>query len=199
MATASLQRFLFALTFVLALATHAADKKEPAASAPDMQKMMAMWAKLNQPGEPHAEFQKSTGTWKAEEKHFHGPDSFTAKGSSTFKTILGGRYILQEYKSESPMGKFEGMGITGYDNIKKRYVMTWMDNMSTGIVMATGVKKDKATNFSSRQIGPDGKSSLVRMQMREVSADKMIFTMWSKANGEKKYAKTMEITYTRVK
>ena len=33
---------------------------------------------------------------------------------------------------------FKGTGIEGYDNGKKKFVGTWMDNMGTGIMMSEG-------------------------------------------------------------
>ena len=29
--------------------------------------------------------------------------------------------------------QFKGMGIEGYDNVKKKFVASWVDNMSTGV------------------------------------------------------------------
>ena len=33
---------------------------------------------------------------------------------------------------------FKGHGMEGYDNVKKKFVGTWMDNMGTGIMMSEG-------------------------------------------------------------
>jgi hypothetical protein len=32
---------------------------------------------------------------------------------------------------------FEGLGYTGYDNVKKQYFGTWIDSMSTGIMTSS--------------------------------------------------------------
>ena len=29
--------------------------------------------------------------------------------------------------------QFKGMGVEGYDNVKKKFVASWIDNMGTGI------------------------------------------------------------------
>ena len=33
---------------------------------------------------------------------------------------------------------FEGMGVTGYDNLKGKYDTIWMDNMASGMMHGTG-------------------------------------------------------------
>ena len=33
---------------------------------------------------------------------------------------------------------FEGMGIVGYDNLLKKFVSVWIDNMGTGLMPGTG-------------------------------------------------------------
>ncbi len=47
---------------------------------------------------------------------------------------------------------FKGMGIEDYDNVKKKFVGTWVDNMGTGIMMSEG-RYDVATK-TSRVAGP---------------------------------------------
>ena len=52
--------------------------------------------------------------------------------------ILGGRYLQEEFTGEMMGSPFTGIGITGYDNLGKKYVMAWMDSMSTGIYFMEG-------------------------------------------------------------
>ena len=51
---------------------------------------------------------------------------------------MGGRYLEQRFKGDIMGMPFEGIGYTGYDNVKKQYWGTWMDNMSTGMMTSTG-------------------------------------------------------------
>jgi len=43
---------------------------------------------------------------------------------------------------------FEGIGINGYDNLKKKFVSTWIDNMGTMIVMSTGTFDPATKTFT---------------------------------------------------
>lgn len=168
-------------------------------SAEDQAKMMEQWMKLNAPGEQHAEFKKTAGTWKTVEKHFMGPEPMEGKGTSTMRPILGGRYLLQEYKSESPMGKFEGMGIYAYDNMRKEYVSIWIDNMSTGVFTTYGKKKGDTVTYRGKQKMPDGTTMQHRLTIKEPNPDKIIMTMFGRMPKQKEFSKHMQITYTRVK
>ena len=40
---------------------------------------------------------------------------------------------------------FQGRGTTGYDNIKQKYVLSWVDSMSTGILSCEGSQLQGAT------------------------------------------------------
>lgn len=93
---------------------------------------------------------------------------------------------------------YSGIGITGYDNLRKRYVSTWIDTMGTGIFMMDGTA------------GPDGKTITLRGQHDEpggghmthravwklVDADTQTFEMYGD-HGDGKEMKMMEMTYTR--
>ncbi len=113
------------------------DAQEKAEQGPDaaaMAKMMADFAKMTP---QHERFKKTVGRWKAESKEYwtdpEQPELST--GSATFKLLMGGRYLQQRYRGEYEGEKFEGLGITGYDKIKKKYVSLWIDNMGTGFML----------------------------------------------------------------
>jgi Protein of unknown function (DUF1579) len=61
--------------------------------------------------------------------------------------------VTGKMQMPSPDGKmrdmtFKGMGIEDYDNVKKKFVGTWVDNMGTGIMMSEG-RYDVATKTST--------------------------------------------------
>ncbi|MBM3878425.1 MAG: DUF1579 domain-containing protein [Verrucomicrobia bacterium] len=188
-----------ALTGLLGAMALAADERQPGGTAAEMDHaaMMEQWMKLNAKGEPHAAFQQSAGDWTAVEKHTMGAQAFEGKGKATLRAILDGRYLVQEYSSESPMGKFEGFGVTAYDTMEKQYVMAWMDSMSTGIFMSYGKKQGNAITYNGEQKMPDGSTMLHRMVLEESGPDRMILTMFGKPAGAKEFGKHLEITYTR--
>ena len=49
------------------------------------------------------------------------------------KMLLDGRFLQQEFTGEMMGQPFSGVGINAYDNLRKRYVTTWIDTMGTGI------------------------------------------------------------------
>jgi hypothetical protein len=101
------------------------------------------------PGEMHAWMAKSAGTWNGKSTMWMAPDSEPMKSdcTSTLKSVMQGRYVQNEFAGDFPgMGPFSGMGFTGFDNVSQKFVGTWLDNHSTGIMTGTGtLSQDKKT------------------------------------------------------
>jgi hypothetical protein len=190
---------LFAMS---SLTVFAADqKKAPAMSAQeqaDMQKMMAAAT----PGEPHKKLATMVGTWDATVTMWTaaGAPPMTSTGVSTNKAVLGGRFIEEEFNGNFMGAPFSGVGYTGYDNVTKQYVGTWMDTMSTGVMSSTG--KDDGANamsFAATMSDPTtGKVTKATNKVTIVSKDKHVMETWGPGKDGKNF-KMMEITYTRKK
>src|SRR5262249_20767368 len=159
------------------------------------------------PGTPaptahHKLLAKGAGVWDATVKFWMGgPNSEPAesKGVET-NTMLGGFWLISEFKGEFGGQPFEGRGQMGYDIHKKKYVTSWVDTMSSEIMLLEG-DLDEKTNIltmTGKGTGPDGKP----YEAKEVSEHKddgtRVFTMYMKSDETKgEMAKVMEITYTR--
>ena len=120
---------------------------QPAGEAPpqmDMQKYMAQMMKLATPGKEHKALAAMAGEWDVATKFRMGPEApwQEGKATSTYKAALGGRWVIQEYKSDFGGMPFEGLQILGYDNLHKKYVSSWRDNFSTWAVHTEGVPSD---------------------------------------------------------
>ena len=65
--------------------------------------------------------------------------------TSSVTSIMDGRFIKVEVKGDMPgMGPYHGVGVYGYDNAAKKFVSSWIDNHSTGIMQGEGeLSKDK--------------------------------------------------------
>ena len=50
---------------------------------------------------------------------------------------------------------FSGIGYNGYDNVKKQYWGTWMDSMSTGMMMSSGNTSDNGKTWKFTSSMPD--------------------------------------------
>lgn len=119
--------------------------KTPANPEADMQAYMA----AGMPGDMHKWLAQSVGTWQAKNKMWMSPDAPPMENESvaTTRMAMDGRYAITEMNGEMPgMGKFMGMGIMGYDNVSKKFVGSWIDNHSSGIMQGTGtLSADKKT------------------------------------------------------
>jgi hypothetical protein len=109
-------------------------------SADEMTAMMESFEKAAAPGPEHAVLQKFVGSWNtvAKSSGMPGMPATETKGWATFRSVLGGRQVVEETHG-SAMGKpFSGYLLMGYDNVTREYVGTWTDTMSTGQFQARG-------------------------------------------------------------
>lgn len=101
-----------------------------------MDQAMEVYRKLGTPVAPHKLLASMVGSWTARSRTWMRPDTPPMEwmGSSEQKMFLGGRYLQQEFSGEMMGSLYNGIGFTGYDNHTQKYVSTWMDSMSTGIM-----------------------------------------------------------------
>ena len=125
------------------------------------------------------------------------PEQSTGTSENTW--ALGGRYVQQTFHGSMMGQPFEGIGYIGYDNIKKQYVSTWMDNMSTAVMSSTGSldASGKGMTFKGTMDDPmSGKPMKMEEKMSIADNDHHMLEMWSPGPDGKMF-KSMEITYTR--
>jgi hypothetical protein len=166
----------------------------------DMQAAMEVYKKLAAPGAPHELLASMAGSWTARIKSWMGPDTPPMEwtGSSEQRMILGGRFLRQEFAGEMPVGSYRGIGYTGYNNHTRKYVSTWMDSMSTGIMVfegtsgADGKTITQTARFDDPVQGPMQWRSVTRI----VDGKNFVFEIYSTGKSGKE-EKMMEITYTR--
>ncbi len=153
------------------------------------------------PGEQHKLLAALAGKWNVEVKMWQAPGLApdVSHGVSTAKMILGGRYLEESFKSAFMNQPFEGIGYTGYDNVQKKFIGTWMDNMSTGIMTSAG-DLDAAGKVMTCLVTyadpQSGKVTTSRDVLRIVDKDKHVMEMYNKGPDGKEFL-MMEITYTR--
>ena len=133
----------------------------PAAGAPAVDpEMMKKWMEFMTPGAEHKVLDGLVGKWTSQIKMWMDPaaPATESTGTSEMELVMGGRY-LHEHDKGSFMGQpFEGMGVTGFDNLKKKYVGSWIDNMGTGIMRLEGSydAAKKTINYASECPDPTG-------------------------------------------
>lgn len=177
------------------------EKGKPGAPPMDSKAMQEMMAKAAALGPQHEGLKRRVGNWNLTVKSWMDPSQppTEAKSTSVVTALMDGRYI-QEVSTGEMMGMpFTGMGITGYDNITKKYVSTWMDNFGTGIMRSEGTAdaSGAVVNWTGESADPmTGKKQRYRMVDRIVDDNKHVFEMFGPGPTGKE-AKMMEITYER--
>jgi hypothetical protein len=159
--------------------------------------------KLPQPGPEHKVLEPLIGTWNAKVKFWLDPTQppQESEGVMKRKWIMDGRFVEEKYEGKALGASFQGMGLTGYDPLKKKYVGTWVDSMSCSIMVSQGDydAKTKTLTSTSDDINPyTGLKTKSRDVLRLVSDDHHLLEMYQTPEGGKEM-KVMEIHYHRVK
>lgn len=163
---------------------------------------MQAWQAFMTPGDIHKMIAKGNGTWKTETQMWMEPGSAPTKssGSCVNSMVLGGRYQQSKFSGNFMNMPFEGIGTLAYDNAKKTFVSTWIDNMGTGIMSLEGQWDDatKTINFNGKCTDPmTGKDCQVREAFTIVDDNHHHMEMWMTDPASGQEYKTMEISFTR--
>jgi len=172
----------------------------PVDSATAMKAMM----EAGTPGAPHKMLAKSTGTWSADITHWMGDGAPAQKatGKSVSTMIYGGRYQQSKFSGDMMGMPFEGSSIMGYDNTEKKYFSTWIDNMSTAVMIAWGTWDDasKSITLTGTMKNPANGLECDHKQVYKIVDDNtQVMEMYGPDLQTGKEYKMMEITYTRKK
>ena len=157
---------------------------------------------IEKPGPEHKILESLVGNFDAAITMYLGPKEETQKSKGTMKRtmILGGRFLREDFEGKIGPETFTGIGTAGFDTNKKRYVSTWIDSMSTGIMITHGIHdKEKKTITYLGEIMEGDKKTQTKDILRMVSDDEQLFEMYKQPEGEKEYSKIMEISFTRIK
>ncbi len=199
-----------ALSAALTLPLMADDKKDEKASdkQPSESDMMAMMMELAKPGENHKMLEAGVGSWSYTVKWWMSPDApaMESTGTSVARSVMGGRYIITDHTGKMQMpgadGKmmdteFKGMAVEGYDNTKKKFVSSWIDNMGTGIMSMEGTYDPgtKTLTYTGEYEPMPGTKMKMRQAIKITDKDHRTVEFYEDRGG--KDVKTMEMTYTR--
>ncbi|MBW8684214.1 DUF1579 domain-containing protein [Chitinophaga rhizophila] len=160
------------------------------------------WMDYMSPGQIHQMIAKSDGEWDFDMTMWMAADQPPTKstGTTVNKMILGGRYQESIHKGTMMGMPFEGHGVLAYDNGKKIFVNSWIDNMGTGIMTTEGTWDDatKSITFTGKAYDPmTGKDMPVREIFKLLDDDHHQMEMYMTHDG--KEFKAMEIKFNRKK
>jgi hypothetical protein len=116
---------------------------------PSEEEMHQLWQKYGMPNKHHAVLERGVGEWDVTMRTWwSGTDKEPEVNHAVAHSemIFDGRFMKTELEGTI---KFEfqgvqvelpilGLGITGYDSFKKKYVSTWIDSHNTAIWMSEG-------------------------------------------------------------
>jgi Protein of unknown function (DUF1579) len=176
---------------------------KPAATM-DSAAMMKAWTDFATPGDMHKWMAKTNGTWEGEVSQWGMDPSappMKEKAVNVQSSAIGGRYVMGKYISKMMGQPFEGMSTMGYDNAKKMFTSTWVDNMGTGIIHMSGTYDEatKTLNLKGHQTDPmTGKDSNIREEMKMIDDNTYSLTMYGDGMDGKEM-KFMEGTFKKKK
>ena len=164
------------------------------------QDQMKAWQDYMTPGDVHKMIASSDGTWNEEVTMWMTPGAPPSKSTATAenKMILGGRYQQSTTTGSFNGMPFEGQNLLAYDNAKKVFLSTWIDNMGTGMMEMQGTwdNASKTINFTGTAVDPmTGKDMNIRETFTLVDNNTQMMDMYATQDG-KEY-KTMEVKFTR--
>ncbi len=151
---------------------------------------------MGKPTEHHAHLKAQEGVWDATVSGM-GPES---KGTETNTMACGGLWLVSDFKGDVMGMPFSGHGITGYDPAKAKYVGTWVDSMTTSLLVMEGTCDKSGKVMTMMGEGPDMMGKMVKMKMvtEMKDADTRVFTVHM-PGPDGKEAPSMTITYRRRK
>jgi hypothetical protein len=202
------KHLFYLITGLLAAAFAFRASAQTSTNQPGEAEMMANMMALAQPGDAHKELSSMAGKWSYTVKWWMNPQSppMESRGTTESKLIMGGRYLISNHKGKMEMPGagggmtnmvFEGMAIEGYDNVKKKYVSSWIDNMGTGIENSEGTydAATKTLTYMGSYEAMPGMVTKMKQVTKCIDNDHHTMEMFEIQGG--KEVKTMEISYSR--
>jgi hypothetical protein len=166
----------------------------------DSASMMKAWEMYMTPGDMHQMMNSFSGKWEGENSMWMAPDAPPSQSTSAteYKMVMGGRYLESIHTGNFEGMPFEGKSTLAYDNAKKVFMSTWIDNMGTGIMYMEGPwdEATKTMHLKGRMIDPmSGQEVDVREEYKVVDDKTHVLEMFVTQGGQE--FKNMEIKFTR--
>lgn len=177
----------------------ATQEKEPVKL--DSAAQMKAWMDFMTPGEMHSLMASMDGKWKEDITMWMEPGTPPQKSTATAenKMILGGLYQESVSLGNFDGMPFEGHSLMGYDNVKKVFVNTWVDNFGSGIMILEGPYDAATKTIKLKGTCTDPMTqgvSQVRQDLILVDEKTHKLEMFMTVDG--KEFKNMEITFTKM-
>lgn len=151
---------------------------------------------------PHSQLAHLVGKWEGITRTWFEKDQLADESpvSGTITSVLGGRFLLHEYKGSLGEKPLEGISIIGYSFEHDKFQHAWVDSfhMGTAIMFSEG----QATEGGHAVLGSYGWTGLPepwgwRTEIQLIDKDQIVITTFNiSPNGEE--AKATETRYKKV-
>ncbi|MFN0204759.1 MAG: DUF1579 family protein [Planctomycetota bacterium] len=175
----------------------------------EIEKGWARYMELMKPSETHKFLDQFVGKWNMTTRMWMGastgdptPPMEDTKGSCEANWLYDGRWIQSKTKFNMMGMAVESTVLMGYDNYKKKFVFSKVDNVTTNMLFAEGVLDRTGKNLVF--YGPldepitNEHDKPVKYAYRMLNKDKYVLEIHDLAIGETN-AKVLEFEFNRVK
>lgn len=156
---------------------------------------------LPQPSVQHQQLAREVGVWDAKSKTWMAPGTEPVLGTATeTNTMLGGFWLLSEYKGDFQGTPFTGRSQLGYDVETEEYILTWIDSMAPALLIARGAYDVPTHTLTLEGEGTDwmtGEPKLIKMVTIYKDDNHKLFEIYEAPVGSDDWNKTLEIDYTK--
>ncbi len=152
-------------------------------------------------GDMHAMLARDNGAWQETVTMWSTPgaEPMTFKAEVQAKMVMDGRYQQQTHTGEMMGAPFNGLSTTGFDNARRVFVNTWIDNFGTSLMYSEGTWNAATKSIEFKGVVTDpmagGKQVPFRQVLTFVSDGEQRVEMYMKHGG--KEFKSMEIALRR--
>jgi hypothetical protein len=155
-----------------------------------------------QPGPVHRAMARYAGEFTTLTKFWMKPGDrpVETKGTAKLRSILGGRFLLEENSGAMLGQPFQGLRLTGYNSATEKFESTWVYTGGTATMSLVGTSKDggKTVSYTATYEAQKGVKTTLYVVTRQIDDDHFTIELFAKTPDGKK-GPAFETSYTRKK